>query len=93
MWMNDFVNIRVEGGESFIQMYQRVVAFIEQLLAQSYEKVAIVTHAGVIRIFWAWILEIPLQNVFRLRVGYGDVYRVNLHLQKEYCSVGLQRLL
>jgi alpha-ribazole phosphatase len=88
LWVNDFVNIRVEAGESFIQMYQRVVAFIEYLLAQSYEKVAIVTHAGVIRIFWAWILEIPLQNVFRLRVSYGDVYRVNLDLRREYCSVG-----
>lgn len=90
LWMNDFVNIRVEAGESFILMYQRVVAFIEELLAKSYQKVAIVTHAGVIRIFWAWILEIPLQNVFRLHVGYGDVYRLNLDLQKEYCSVGLK---
>jgi alpha-ribazole phosphatase len=88
IWTNDFVNTKVEGGESFIEMYQRVVAFIEELVANSYEKVAIVTHAGVIRIFWAWILEIPLQNVFRLRVGYGDIYRLNLHLQKDYCSVG-----
>jgi alpha-ribazole phosphatase len=90
IWTNDFVNTKVEGGESFIQMYQRVVAFIEELVANSYEKVAIVTHAGVIRIFWAWILEIPLQNVFRLHVGYGDIYRLNLHLQKDYCSIGLK---
>lgn len=87
IWTNDFVNTKVEGGESFIQMYQRVVAFIEYLLAHSYEKVAIVTHAGVIRIFWAWILEIPLQNVFRLNVGYGSVYRLNLNLQKEFCRI------
>ena len=88
LWTSDFVNIKVEGGESFIEMYQRVVEFIEKVLSKDYQKVAIVTHAGVIRIFWAWILEIPLQNVFRLRVGYGDVYRLNLDLQKEYCSVG-----
>lgn len=87
LWMSDFVNIRVEGCESFIIMYQRVVAFIEELLANSYEKVAIVTHAGVIRIFFAWILEIPLQNVFRLHVGYGDIYTLNLNLQKDYCSI------
>ncbi len=88
-WMSDFVNIRVESGESFMEMYQRVVAFIEELLGKPYQKVAIVTHAGVIRIFWTWILEMPLQNVFRLHVGYGDIYRLNLSRQKEYCSIGL----
>lgn len=87
LWMSDFVNIKVEAGESFRQLYQRVVTFIETLLTHSYQKVAIVTHAGVIRIFWTWILEIPLQNVFRLHIGYGDIYQLTLKPQKDYCSI------
>ncbi len=87
LWMSDFVNIKL--GESFINMYHRVVGFIEELLAKDYQKVAIVTHAGVIRIFFAWLLEIPLKNIFRLQIGYGDIYTLNLNLQKDYCSINL----
>ena len=86
-WMNDFIHIKPESGENLLLLNQRVIEFIKELLTQSYEKVAIVTHAGVIRIFWAWILGIPLQNIFRLRINYGDIYTLRLSSQKAYCTI------
>ena len=89
LWMNDFVNRQVDSGESLRLMSQRVIAFIEELLEQSYQNVVVVTHAGVIRIFWAWVLEIPLQNIFRLKIGYGEIYTLTLNQQKEQRSIAL----
>jgi alpha-ribazole phosphatase len=89
LWMNDFVNWQVESGESLKLMSQRVVAFIEELSEQAHQNVAIVTHAGVIRIFWAWVLEIPLQNIFRLKIGYGEIYTLTLNRQKDQSSIAL----
>jgi len=87
IWMSDFVNRSVEAGESFQQLYQRVVAFIEALLTADYQTVAIVTHAGVIRCFWAWVLEMPLRNTFRLHSDYGEIHRLVLNPQKDECLI------
>jgi alpha-ribazole phosphatase len=38
----------------------------------------IVTHAGVIRCIWAYLLNIPLGDIFKLNVGYGEVLRCKL---------------
>lgn len=86
-WLADFVYIQAEQGESFIQLYQRVVDFVNDLTTQDYQSIAIVTHAGVIRAIWAWILEIPLQNMFRLQVRYGDICTVQLKLPKTHCTI------
>ncbi|WP_353571180.1 alpha-ribazole phosphatase [Candidatus Albibeggiatoa sp. nov. BB20] len=76
LWLDDFVNVQTEEGESFVQLYQRVTEFVEQLSTKDYQTVAIVTHAGVVRAILAWLLEIPLQNMFRLQVQYGDIYTI-----------------
>ena len=87
LWLADFVNVQAEQGESFMQLYQRVSDFLDDLLTQDYESVAIVTHAGVVRALWAWILEIPLQNMFRLQVKYGDICTVQLKFPKTHCVI------
>ncbi len=46
-WMNDFVNVSIPGGESYVQVFDRVSrAFV---VAGTGERAAIVTHGGVIR--------------------------------------------
>ncbi|MCV6638631.1 alpha-ribazole phosphatase [Candidatus Albibeggiatoa sp. nov. NOAA] len=87
LWLDDFVNQPAEQGESFVQLYQRVTNFLEQLAKADHETVAIVSHAGVIRVVWSWLLDIPLQNTFRLQVKYGDICSVRLNEEKIYCSI------
>ena len=73
-WMNDFVEEKTPNGESLAIVYERVKTFIESIKNKDYKKVLLVTHAGVIRCLWAYILEIPLQNVFRIPVNYEEVF-------------------
>jgi alpha-ribazole phosphatase len=78
IWMKDFVNEKPELGESLIELNQRVDEFISELEKLAYEKVAIITHAGVIRCIVARFLEIPLQNIFKIQVDYGSVTKIRL---------------
>jgi alpha-ribazole phosphatase len=78
VWMNDFVNQKPPGGESFIKLHQRTKHFIEYLLSQSYVSVVIVTHAGVIRSIKSHIQQSLLNDAFSINCDYGSVTRLTL---------------
>ena len=77
-WMQDFVNVPAPGGENLVQMHARVQHFIDDLRTQDHRHCLIVTHSGVIRCIWACLLGIPLGEVFKLSVGYGEVLRCQI---------------
>ena len=77
-WMQDFVNLSAPNGESLVQMYARVAAFMDALRSREHGSCLIVTHSGVIRCIWAYLLKIPLGEIFKLEVGYGDVLNCRL---------------
>jgi len=77
-WMNDFVNIKVPNGESLQELFQRVKLFFDDLRQKNYQSILIVTHAGVIRCLWAYLLDIPLNNVFKIPVGYHEMFMCKL---------------
>lgn len=49
-WMNDFVNVAVPNGESFVNLHDRVSDFLTtDFSTNNSNSITIVTHAGVIR--------------------------------------------
>ncbi|WP_316842587.1 alpha-ribazole phosphatase [Pedobacter gandavensis] len=82
IWMADFVNEKAPSGESLTILFNRVQGFIEEIRKQEFKKIAIVTHAGVIRCIWAYLLDIPLQNVFKIPVDYGNGLIFSLNKDK-----------
>jgi alpha-ribazole phosphatase len=77
-WMSDFVNIAPPEGESLITMYKRIIIFLENLRKQPHKKVLLISHAGVIRNIISYILNIPLDNIFKLSIGHGEIFKVTL---------------
>lgn len=77
-WMEDFVNIPTPKGENLLELYLRVSSFVDILRNKDYERVLLITHAGVIRCLWAYLLEIPLYNIFKIPVNYGEVFAFSL---------------
>ena len=77
-WMQDFVNQRPPNGETLVDMAARVSAWVEELRTCDYESCLLVTHAGTIRCIWAHLLLIPLDQIFKLDIGYGEVLRCRL---------------
>lgn len=78
VWMDDYVNACTPGGESMMQMYARVREFWTELGQSGYENVAIVTHAGVIRLILSIVDQIALTSIFDIKIAYGEVVRVRI---------------
>ncbi len=77
-WMDNFVLTGPPNGESFQQLYTRTTGFWEELAELSFERIALVTHAGVIRTILAYLLSIPLKDVFQLSIDYGKVSLIEI---------------
>jgi len=75
----DPVNNRPAGAEPLQDFYNRSVESIRDL-AQKFagEQLLVVTHAGVMRAIAAWLMEAPLASMYRLRVNYATLYRVQV---------------
>lgn len=77
-WMNDFVNVNVPNGESFTELYQRVIDFMnDEFQANTSRPIVIVTHAGVIRSMLCKVSNLPLKEAFQNKVDFGEVIRIH----------------
>jgi len=77
-WMADFVHVSTPNGENLLQLFERAERFLNALRTRSHKKVLIITHAGIIRCFWASLLDIPLQNVFKIPIGHNEIFVFSL---------------
>lgn len=74
-WTNDIVNSKTPNGESLKDMSVRIHNFIDELRKRNLDKVLLVTHSGVIRVLFSLILNIPLADIFKLKIGFNKVYQ------------------
>lgn len=77
-WMNDIVNTSPPYGENLMTVQQRVTSFLDELRQKKYNKVLLITHGGPMRCMWNYLLNTPLENTFKIPVGYGEVLHFNL---------------
>lgn len=76
-WMEDFVNIAVSNGESFLELHHRVTAFLSDLILKKEQSpVVIVSHAGVIRSILCHHTSLPLKDAFQNQVDFGQVIKI-----------------
>jgi alpha-ribazole phosphatase len=74
IWMKDFVNVSPPNGESMLDLQRRVLSWWKEVEQLSFERVAVVTHAGVIRVLHAHFENIPLDKSFgKFRIDCGGV--------------------
>jgi len=95
-------SIEIPGGENLTRVRTRAVAALQQSLADSPSgsSIAIVSHAGVIRILLAHFLGSPPANYHRIRVAPGSVSVLSFADDRELpgvlatnCVAGLTRVL
>jgi alpha-ribazole phosphatase len=85
-WMNDFVQVRIPGGESYLDLYKRVIRCYEAITAGASVSgmkkegmpLAIVAHGGVIRSILSYVTGTPLIDSFKVfPLHYGCVIRLS----------------
>lgn len=77
-WMEDFVNRNCSGGESYKELCDRVINFWNSLVKKDDDKIAVITHGGVIRSILCHALDIPLKNAFKLKIDYAGISKVTI---------------
>lgn len=81
-WYNDWVNVSASKyGESYSELYVRSIEFMQYLKKEykSSKKIAIVTHAGVIRAINAYVKKIDLKDSFNLKLNYGSTINFSIN--------------
>ena len=77
-WMDQPTVVRFPNGEDLPGLRRRAMAALHSLAARhAGESVAVVTHAGVVRIVLADALGIPDSHIFRLAQDYAAVNRID----------------
>lgn len=75
-WLDDFINVIVPQGESYLQMHQRVVNQFNQI-SQQPKPVVIVAHGGVLRSILSHITGTSLKESFDVfSCHYGCVVKL-----------------
>ncbi|MEM8926703.1 MAG: alpha-ribazole phosphatase [Bacteroidota bacterium] len=84
-WMEDFVNHQVPNGESMTMLSYRVNQWYKELLTTSCKKVAVVTHAGPIRVILSIVNQTPLALAFeQYPINYGQVIALDSRILNNY---------
>ncbi|NME70107.1 alpha-ribazole phosphatase family protein [Flammeovirga aprica] len=79
-WSKEFDTVAAPNGESLEMVQERLISFWNEI--NNYkegEKIAIVAHGVVMRVFLAHFLEMPLKNIFRLQFNFGKVIQLSLN--------------
>jgi alpha-ribazole phosphatase len=75
-WMNDFVNVVIPNGESYVDLYKRVTDFFNGVNNPA-EPIAIVAHGGVLRSILSLITNTALHDSFAaFKINYGCVVKL-----------------
>ncbi|MBI3259472.1 MAG: histidine phosphatase family protein [Ignavibacteriae bacterium] len=77
-WMRNAINLPCPNGESYTDLFNRAVAFFDEVTSKNHKTVVIVTHASVIRCLLMYVLAIPFEKSFDIRIAYGSVSKFTI---------------
>lgn len=75
IWDIDWVNPPTPNGESFMQMYDRVSMFFDELKTKQYDSALIFTHGGVISCARVYFHQADIKQTFDLMPKYGELVK------------------
>lgn len=73
-WLADPGNIRVPGGESYLELQDRVYqTFLKIVARHPGENLAIVAHGGPLRVIICKVLGLGIEGLWRFRIDNGSI--------------------
>lgn len=78
-WMNDFVNVQIPHGESYVDLYGRVIENFKDIVTKK-QNAVIIAHGGVIRSILSHITNTALIDSFKVfALHYGCVVKIKVN--------------
>ncbi|HMA60610.1 MAG TPA: alpha-ribazole phosphatase [Halanaerobiales bacterium] len=87
-WAKDPTCCKPPDGEHIKEVEERVGETIDKIVDDNPDKkILIATHGGIIRIIFAYLLDLPLSRIFSIEVENVSISRI--HFYKHYPVVNL----
>lgn len=84
LWFDDYLNIACPGGESYVDLIERIQNFINDLSKNySYKNILIVTHGGVIKAFYSIYKDIHPLRALDLVIEHGQIMKIETQFQND----------
>jgi len=77
-WYDDYLHLPTPGGESFPMLYARVAAFLDELRAQPYRRVAVFAHGGVLISAGLYGGLFDSAHAWEHQTGFGGLQRIEI---------------
>lgn len=77
-WFEDYLNTPTKNGESFMDLYHRVSAFLEELKQKPYQRVAIFAHGGVLICAQVFSGQVKMEEGYDNLTPYGGVIKIEV---------------
>jgi alpha-ribazole phosphatase len=83
-WMNNFVETPTKNGESYLDLYKRLISVWLEHTEEYDNNFTWVVHGGVIRTILAHITQTTLQDSFNaFNIYYGAVVKIELNTEQK----------
>jgi alpha-ribazole phosphatase len=77
-WAHDYANKAPPNGETFSQLQQRGVHFMDEMLSKHVgENILVISHGGLIRALLAHVLNMELKGLFRFTIDHASVTQLD----------------
>lgn len=76
LWMKESGSYKVPGGESYLEMSERVLSFFSKLVAEDIEKAAVVSHSGCIRAVLSFYILGSVDDSWRFFIDNCTITRL-----------------
>jgi alpha-ribazole phosphatase len=74
VWAAQYAELAPPNGETFSQLQQRGLSFLDDIHQQHPSgNIAVVTHGGMIRALIAHVLNMPLKGLFRFTIDHASL--------------------
>jgi len=77
-WFADHINTAVTGGESFMQQYERVSRFLDELRQKAWQRVVLFAHGGVLVAAQVYAGLVTPEEAFSALPSYGGLIKIQL---------------
>ncbi len=77
-WFNNWIETPCPNGESFLDQFQRVSEFIKELNRNSYKRVCVFAHGGILTAAQVYNGIYSIQDAFKNIPSYGEVIKIKL---------------
>ncbi len=75
-WEENWIDYQIPKGESVRRAYERTAEFMRMLEKENYENCLVVTHGGIIRLVYCYILGGDLNNFWKFTAKNGSISMV-----------------